>query len=78
MLELHVKPSEHGGWDVIEPGSDSSNPVGHYPRKRDAEMGAREMLRRQGGGEAVIYRIRGEIQERDTIEPGSQDLRRSA
>jgi hypothetical protein len=65
MFEIHVKPSQSGGWDVIDAASGEAS--ANYPRKRDAELGARELLRGHGGGEAIIYRLRGDIEERDSV-----------
>lgn len=64
--EVHVTPSESGGWEVR---SDPSRVLSRHVRKRDAIVSARDALRNSGGGEAVIHRVSGQIEERDTIPP---------
>ena len=66
--ERHVVPNREGGWDVRKPGARRAG--SHHSRQADAEARAKEILRNDGGGEAVIHGRRGEIRDSDTVAPG--------
>jgi hypothetical protein len=66
-IELHILPAEEGGWQVRRVRDGGFKVVGQFVRKRDAEIATREHLIRQGGGTEVIYRVNGEIEERNEV-----------
>ena len=41
-----------------------------HDTQREAENAAREMLRKQGGGELSVHSRKGEIRSKDTVSPG--------
>lgn len=63
----HVVPSERGGWDVAKPGAGRAS--SNHPTQSEAEQRAKEIVRRQGGGEVVIHGRDGRIRDSDTIPP---------
>ena len=66
-IELHILPAEEGGWQVRRVRNDDFKVLGHFVRKRDAQIAARERLIRHGGGTEVIYRVNGEVEERNEV-----------
>jgi hypothetical protein len=68
--ESHVVPNPRGGWDVVVPGA--AHRDSHHRTQRDAERRAKELLRRKGGGEAVIHGRDGRVREADTVAPQKQ------
>jgi len=67
--ERHIVPNPAGGWDIKKPGADRSS--GHFDRQSDAVDRAKEILGRDGGGEAVIHGIDNLIRDSDTVAPGN-------
>lgn len=67
--ERHVVPNPAGGWDIKKPGADRSS--GHFDRQSDAVDRAKEILGRDGGGEAVIHGTDNLIRDSDTVAPGN-------
>jgi len=67
--ERHVVPNPKGGWDVKKPDADRAS--SHHDKKSDAEQRAKDILRNDGGGEAVIHGKDGKIQDSDTVPPGN-------
>jgi Uncharacterized protein conserved in bacteria (DUF2188) len=67
--ERHIVPNPTGGWDIRKPGADHSS--GHFDRQSDAIDRAKEILGRDGGGEAVIHGTDNLIRNRDTVAPGN-------
>lgn len=67
--ERHVVPNRSSGWDVKKPGADRSS--GHFDRQSDAVDRAKEILARDGGGEAVIHGTDNLIRDSDTVAPGN-------
>ena len=66
--ERHVvRDSKTGDWKVVKPGT--SRASARERTQGDAEARAKEILRNQGGGEAVIHRPSGEIRDKDTVAP---------
>lgn len=66
--ERHIVRNPAGGWDVKKPGADRSS--GHFDRQSDAIDRAKEILGRDGGGEAVIHGTDNLIRDSDTVAPG--------
>jgi len=67
--ERHIVRNPEGGWDIKEPGADRSS--GHFDRQADAIDRAKEILGRDGGGEAVIHGTDNLIRDSDTVPPGN-------
>jgi len=67
--ERHVVPNPKGGWDVKKP--DAERASSHHDTKSDAEKRPNDILRNDGGGEAVIHGKDGKIQDSDTVAPGN-------
>jgi antitoxin HicB len=70
----HVVPNSQGGWDVMTPGE--SRFSSHHRTQSEAEARAKEILRNDVGGEAVIHGRDGKIRDSDTVAPATQ-LRQS-
>ena len=67
--ERHIVPNPAGGWDIKKPGAERSS--GHFDRQSDAVDRAKEILGRDGGGEAVIHGTNNLIRDSDTVAPGN-------
>lgn len=67
--ERHIVHNPAGGWDIKKPGTDRSS--GHFDRQADAIDRAKEILGRDGGGEAVIHGTDNLIRDSDTVAPGN-------
>lgn len=65
--ERHIVPS-NGGWDVRRPGATRAS--SHHHTQAEAEARAKQILARDGGGEAVIHNRAGQIRDSDTVAPG--------
>ena len=65
--ERHVVRNPQGGWDVKKPNAERVS--SHHDRQGDAERRAKEILRNDGGGEAITHGRNGEIRSSDTIPP---------
>ncbi len=65
--ERHIVRNPNGGWDVKRPNA--SRASAHLPTQGAAERRAKEILRGDGGGEAVVHRPNGEIRGSDTVPP---------
>lgn len=63
----HVVPSPKGGWDVKKPGS--SRASAHARTQSQAEKIAKQILKKQGGGEATTHGRDGRIRDSDTVPP---------
>jgi len=68
--ERHVVPNPEGGWDVVAPHAQRAS--GHFDRQSDAEARAKQILGRNGGGEAVIHDRHNRIRDSDTVAPGRE------
>ncbi len=66
--ERHVVPNPDDRWDVREPGADRSS--SHFDRQSEAIDRAREILRRDGEGEAVIRKPADGSATQNTVSPG--------
>ncbi len=69
----HVVPNPDGGWDVMALGASQFS--SHHRTQSEAEAKAKEMLRNDVGGEAVIYGRDGKIRDSDTVAPTTPRLR---
>jgi hypothetical protein len=67
--ERHIVHNPAGGWDIRKPGAERSS--GHFDRQSDAIDRAKEILGRDGGGEAVIHGTGNLIRDSDTVAPGN-------
>lgn len=63
----HVVPNPDGGWDVKASGA--SRASAHAKTQGAAELRAKEIVERAGGGEVVIHRPNGQIRDSDTVAP---------
>jgi hypothetical protein len=69
MPRRHVVPNADGGWDVRAPNAGRAS--SHHATQSDAILRAREIVRRAGGGEAIIHGRDGRIRDSDTVPPGN-------
>lgn len=65
----HVNPNPDGGWDINKPGASRSS--GHFETQGEAIDRAREILRREGGGELTIHDRHNKIRDSDTVPHGN-------
>jgi len=62
----YVQPNRReGGWDVIEPGAARAS--AHAPTQEEAVEAARQLLKREGGGELRIKNEFGKLTACDTV-----------
>lgn len=64
--EAHVVPASRGDWQVVEPGAHAAD--SRHSTQREALAHARDLLHRQGGGEAVVHNRDGRIVSSDRVE----------
>ena len=64
-----VQPRKSGGWEVVAPHADRASAVESTQRK--AEIRAKEIVKKAGGGEVVIKGTDGRIRDSDTVAPGN-------
>ncbi len=67
LRERHVVVNPKGGWDVVEPGSARAS--SHHDTQAHAKAQAKEAVRKDGGGEAVVHARDGTIRDKDTVAP---------
>jgi hypothetical protein len=67
--QRHVVRHPEGGWAVRKPHSGRVS--SRHPKQAEAEDRAKEILKLNGGGEAVIHARNGQIRESDTIRPAT-------
>jgi hypothetical protein len=72
--ERHTVPNPSGGWDVKKPHAERSS--GHFDRQEDAFNRSKEILGRDGGGEAVLHDRNNRIRNSDTVAPGNDPFPR--
>ncbi len=65
----HIVRNPGGGWDVKKPGA--SRASSHHATQTEAEERAKQILSRDGGGEARIHGRDGRIRDSDTVPPGN-------
>lgn len=58
-----------GDWKNMR--NDASRASSSHRTQKEAEQAARELLRRQGGGELTTNGLDGKIRSKDTIRPGN-------
>lgn len=61
----HVVPNLRGGWDVKAPGAKRAS--SHHETQAQAEVRAKDIVRKAGGGEVRVHRPNGQIRDSDTI-----------
>ncbi|MDP0501872.1 MAG: DUF2188 domain-containing protein [Verrucomicrobiota bacterium JB022] len=67
--DRHVYLRPDGKW--ANKRQDAERPSSLHDTQKDAEQAARDMLRRQGGGELNTHDRGGRIRSKDTIPPGN-------
>lgn len=58
-----------GDWKVVGPHAERAS--ARAATQAEAEKRAKQILARDGGGEAVIHRRDGSIRDSDTVSPGN-------
>ena len=58
-----------GSWENKRNDKDRASSV--HATQKEAEKAARDMLRKDGGGELTTKRVDGKIRSKDTIAPGN-------
>ena len=64
-----VSPNSGDGWKVTKPGGRKASAI--TGTQRQAEQRAKEIVRREGGGEVRIHGRDGRIRDSDTVAPAS-------
>jgi hypothetical protein len=64
----HVVRLPNGNWCAKKPNAKRRSSI--HRTQREAELWAKERLRRSGGGEVRIHGLDGNIRDSDTVEPG--------
>ncbi len=67
-VQRTVSPNAAGGWRVDAPGSKRASAVTRT--KREAEVRAKDIVRREGGGEVRFRDRQGRYSDSDTVKPG--------
>ena len=62
----------NGEWVNKKNGADKASSV--HNTQQEAEKTAKEMLKKQGGGELTIKGTNGQIRSKDTIPPGNDPV----
>ena len=57
------------GWAVKAPGAERASSV--HETQKAAEQAAKQMVRRNGGGEVRIQGVNGKWRDSDTVPPGN-------
>lgn len=68
MTRRHVTKGPDG-WKNKKEGAGRASSV--HRTQAEAEKAAKQALRKEGGGEAVIHRPKGQIRDSDTVAPGN-------
>lgn len=68
MAVRHVVPRSKN-WAVVKPGAERAS--GIFDTQREAEGRAKEIVRREGGGEVRIHNRKGQIRDSDTVPPAN-------
>ena len=61
----YVKPNGHGGWDVLKEGHRRATV--NYDTQQKAMTRARELARREGGGEIRVMNTMGKVVDAVTV-----------
>ena len=67
--DRYVRPRSGGGWDVLKDGHRRA--TAHADTKEKAIARARELTRRDGGGEVRVLNTTGKIVDSKTVARGS-------
>jgi Uncharacterized protein conserved in bacteria (DUF2188) len=65
MINRYVQPNANGGWDILKEGHRRA--LVHYDTERRAVARARELTRRDGGGEIRVLNAMGKIVREATV-----------
>jgi len=65
----YVKPNGHGGWDVLKEGHRRATV--NYDTQQKAVTRARELARREGGGEIRVMNTMGKVVDAVTVPKGA-------
>lgn len=66
----YVKPNADGGWDVLKEGHRRA--LMHYETQGKAVARARELTRREGGGEVRVMNTMGKVVRETTVAAGTR------
>lgn len=61
----YVKPNADGGWDVLKEGHRRA--LMHYDTQSKAVARARELARREGGGDVRVMNAMGKVVRETTV-----------
>ena len=70
----YVKPNGHGGWDVLKEGHRRATV--NYDTQQKAMTRARELARREGGGEIRVMNTMGKVVDAVTVPKAGMRPRR--
>jgi hypothetical protein len=65
MINRYVQPNANGGWDILKEGHRRA--LVHCDTERRAVARARELTRRDGGGEIRVLNAMGKIVREATV-----------
>ena len=68
-INRYVKPNASGGWDILKEGHRRA--LVHCETEGKAVARARELTRRDGGGEVLVMNAMGKIVHETTVAAGS-------
>lgn len=68
MSRRHVTKGSDG-WKNKKEGAERASSV--HRTQAEAEKAAKQALQKEGGGEVVIHRPKGQIRDSDTVDPGN-------
>jgi uncharacterized protein DUF2188 len=71
----YVKPNGHGGWDVLKEGHRRA--AVNYDSQQKAVTRARELARREGGGEIRVMNTMGKVVDAVTVPRSARMAKRS-
>jgi Uncharacterized protein conserved in bacteria (DUF2188) len=74
--DRYVVPNGQGGWDVVKEGH--LRPTDHAASKAKAIARARQLVRRDGGGDVLVMNRAGKITASSTVRARSATRRRAA
>jgi hypothetical protein len=74
--DRYVVPNGDGGWDVVKEGH--LRPTAHAATKAKAIARARQLVRRDGGGEVLVMNQAGKITDSGTVTSRRATGRRAA
>ena len=68
-IDRNVYQRTDGNWANKAQGNDKASSL--HKTQQEAERAARDMLKKQGGGELITHGRDGKIRSKDTIAPGN-------